>query len=853
MPCARTSAHGSNGSALTIRDAQSPSSVSRTVPSLERRFLAPFLVLITLTFAASLGINGYLQFRAKTAELGRKADSLLSTYAMLLADPLARQDTGEIYSYVTALLADSDVAHLRVTSSHNPDKPLFDVSSPEHPVAPGMMRSKAITHTVGDDVRVVAEIELGLTAYRAWAQLERQFWMMTTTLIVLLLSTFAFTRHGLSVVVRKPLDRMLAAIDVFDRTHMPQAIDPGGSEELDRLAGSLGELQGNVAALHDRMQQALIDKSERLGQSIDGHSRTESALMMTRQLSHVALNSLTEGVIATDWAGRISFVNRAAHSLLSVDPEQAIGRPVGQVIRYPSSQFDAFVEGALRSGPSNCEKFDLQCSDEAAGMSVSEVLASRFGGEEPLGTGLVLVFRDVTESRRLHSRLSYEATHDALTGLLNRRAFDRKVRDALTQVRTERQEAVVCFLDLDYFKTVNDTVGHTAGDRLLQQIAREIQACLEERDELGRLGGDEFALLLPGCDLRRAEAVCQRVIDRVSAYEFRWASHRFRLGCSAGIVAVTSDAASADELTDRADAACYQAKQRGRNRIHAHRDGESPTRGGVHWLTELSEILERDQIEIWGQKICATRGPSDIQWYEVLIRLRNSAGKVYSPEAFIRAAERYDKIGLLDLKVVGKTVDWMQSLSPSVRDQLRCSINLSGKTISNADYAGDILRIIEQAELPARSLCFEITESELIQNLDDARRFIQELRRLNCLIAMDDFGTGVCSFGYLRELNVDFVKIDGQFVLAMTSSPVDRQVVDAICSVSRAMGVSTIAEYVSDSETFAMLAQMNIEFGQGFGLHRPTPLADLRPELDTSCGWPKWRGTGLRDGVGRVA
>ncbi|MCK5366167.1 MAG: EAL domain-containing protein, partial [Gammaproteobacteria bacterium] len=446
-------------------------------------------------------------------------------------------------------------------------------------------------------------------------------------------------------------------------------------------------------------------------------------------------------------------------------------------------------------------------------------------------THYVGIQTDVTESYNLTQQLSYQATHDSLTGLVNRAEFERYLQRALRRAHADGSEHALCYLDLDQFKIINDTSGHIAGDELLRQLAEVLKAKVRKSDLLARLGGDEFAVLVEHCTLRDAERVAEVLRKSICEYRFQWDGKSFAVGVSAGLVPITPLTVSMTEVLKAADAACYAAKDGGRNRIHIYREGDAELSrrfGEMRWVSRINEALETERFTLRFQPIVPVIAGNASGWhYELLLSMRDHDGAMVSPGAFLPAAERYGLSVNIDRWVVTNAFLWLSTHPTELAQTERCSINLSGPSISDKNFLGFVIDQLEEKGVPAEKICFEITETAAITNLSSASRLISTLRGLGCSFALDDFGSGVSSFAYLKNLAVDLIKIDGVFVKEICEDPVSQALVKAINDMGHAMGKRTIAEAVESQEIFEELRRIGVDYGQGYGITEPRPLSTL--------------------------
>jgi len=432
--------------------------------------------------------------------------------------------------------------------------------------------------------------------------------------------------------------------------------------------------------------------------------------------------------------------------------------------------------------------------------------------------------------------------HDPLTGRYNRRAFESRLARALELAAIEGKQHALCYIDLDQFKLVNDTCGHVAGDELLKQIATLLEGEVRDSDMLARLGGDEFGVLFEGCTLDKAAEIAEAMRLKVKKHRFVWNQTPFDTSISIGLVPVNADSADMGEVLKNADAACYVAKESGRNRVQVfqrHDKELAQRQGEMQWVSRIQQALKEDWFELHGQLIRPTTGRASRRHYEVLVRLRERDGQLVSPMAFIPAAEHYNLMAAIDLWVVEHALALLAAEPGGAGgERAALSINLSGQSLGNQEILDSIRRAIAERGIAAGSLCFEITETAAITNLAAAIEFIRDLRALGCKFSLDDFGSGLSSFGYLTNLEVDYIKIDGHFISHILTDPLSRSIVGAINDIGHVMGIRTIAEFVESDAIVATLADIGVDYVQGYGVHRPEPLAGLL----TAQAWPRARG-----------
>lgn len=448
------------------------------------------------------------------------------------------------------------------------------------------------------------------------------------------------------------------------------------------------------------------------------------------------------------------------------------------------------------------------------------------------------IIHDVTHEKKLQtelaekaSELEYHATHDTLTDLLNRREFEHRLYKAITSCKEDKFcKRTVLALDLDNFKVVNDTAGHAIGDDVLYKISQIMCSKVRARDTFARLGGDEFGVLLENCTLSDAEEVASSIIDAVKGFHYHWNDSTFHLGVSIGIAAIECDGnATMDDTLNKADAACYEAKRLGRNRLQVFSESNielSRRKGERWWTNEIVSAIEEKRFCLYHQTIApiAEHNQHEGKQYEVLLRLRDHEGKLVFPDSFIPAAERYHLMPTIDLWVIKHVFKHINSDISSSPDLYKCSINLSGQSVASEGFYEDIMQLLETYAIPPNKICWEITETAAIADFDKAKVFITKMRQFGCSFSLDDFGSGLSSFNYLKHLEVDYIKIDGSFVKEILSTPKDQLIVESIQSISRGFGMQTIAEFVENDDIKQKLISIGIDYAQGYGIHKPSPL-----------------------------
>lgn len=437
---------------------------------------------------------------------------------------------------------------------------------------------------------------------------------------------------------------------------------------------------------------------------------------------------------------------------------------------------------------------------------------------------------DVTEAKNLREETSYQASHDLLTGLINRREFELRLDRVIKSSKADLSEHALCFMDLDQFKIVNDTCGHVAGDEMLRQVGDLLLANVRQRDTLARLGGDEFALLMEHCGIEQADDACQKIINLLAGFRFHWEEHTFTIGISIGMTVVDLHIKDSSEALSRVDRACYEAKDLGRNRVEVYTDDSDrlqQRKGEIQWSSEINEALENDRFELYCQPIVSLKDSNPGVSYEVLLRLRMPDNTIVPPGSFLPAAERYNSATRIDRWVIEQTLSWISHHADQLNHVSTMSINLSGQSLGDEAMLGFIIREFQTGDVPVEKIKFEITETAAIANLRDATVFMRTLSEFGCRFSLDDFGSGLSSFAYLKNLKVDVLKIDGMFVKDMLTDPIDFEMVKSINDIGHVMGLETIAEFVESDDIAEKLREIGVDYAQGYALGEPEPIDNI--------------------------
>jgi diguanylate cyclase (GGDEF)-like protein/PAS domain S-box-containing protein len=591
-----------------------------------------------------------------------------------------------------------------------------------------------------------------------------------------------------------------------------------------------------ITASHDYSLRAIKINNDELGVLVD----TFNDLIATVEQQNLAvLQAKNRYLMLYDGNPSMMFNINALGNILSVNQTCADQLGLNQDILKQHSIFDfiytndiptmsAFIEqGLLNPTHSHKQEFrQIGCHGEIAWLRVT----AKSVEHENQTHSLLLVCEDITEARELGEKIAYQASHDELTGLANRSKFDHYIKQAIETVHTDNMEHVLCYLDLDQFKIINDTCGHLAGDELLRQLGHLLKEHLRSKDFIARLGGDEFGILMYDCSLNAAFSFCEQLRDVIKDFRFYWEDKSFSIGASIGLSAINRASRSAVNLFKEADSACYAAKDKGRNRIHIYSpdDEELALRQGeMQWVAKIQHGIEHNSFCLYGQPIVSIAKQDEGLHFETLIRYRDETGHIITPNAFLPAAERYGLAPALDRWVISTLFEFIATTHDFLARLSVCSVNLSGLSFCDETMLSFIIDQFAKWQIPTQKICFEVTETAAIANLSYAIKFITVLKNRGCLFSLDDFGSGLSSFGYLKNMPVDYLKIDGSFVKDILEDKVDLAMVKSINEVGHIMGKKTIAEFVENEDIFNLLKALGVDYAQGHGIGKPILLHEL--------------------------
>lgn len=621
----------------------------------------------------------------------------------------------------------------------------------------------------------------------------------------------------------QPFERMVATAHAVSRGETSIRFDETRDDEFGFLARFINRALDFSATQQQALREALTNVQQ-----------SESALFAEKERAEVTLHSIGDAVVTTDGHAAVEYMNPVAESLTGLRLSDAIGQPLSEVLKLVDEDtrhpLESPAERCLREGAvvGRMDHVVMLCPD---GREL-EIAPSAAPIHDRNGTrvGAIMVFHDVGHVRRMARQLSYQATHDALTGLYNRREFERLLELAMDEVNLEGRSHSLCFLDMDQFKVVNDTCGHAAGDELLRKFSSILSETTRDSDVIARLGGDEFGILLKDCDLELALRIAEDLLHKARSLRFAWQGHSFDVGVSIGVVPVSVDVATIAEIISAADVACYAAKDAGRNRVHAFRSDDNALRqrhSEMRWVSRLRRAMEQNRFRLFCQPVFAVAhdaGPAE--YYEIMLRLEDENGGLIPPVAFVPAAERYNLMPQIDRWVVHATFDALRSQNSSSSDWT-FAINVSAQSLCDDSFLDFVIDELQNSGIAPSCICFEISEAAAIANHDQVMRMITALRGRGCHFALDNFGRGLNAFAYLGNLKVDYLKIDRDFVKDIAHDAFGRSMVEATNHIVHAAGIRTIAEFVESDNIVATLRRIGVDYAQGYAIANPCPVEEI--------------------------
>ncbi|MBE9526949.1 MAG: EAL domain-containing protein [Proteobacteria bacterium] len=582
---------------------------------------------------------------------------------------------------------------------------------------------------------------------------------------------------------------------------------------------------------HPILERSLV---QAYGLDITFRKQSEALLFAEKERFLVTLDSIDDAVITVDMDEQVTYLNPKATELTGWDSSDAIGQPVKKIVNLFNADTRKPGENILQrvfaeQVPHRSAESLFLAHRDGYVISVKQSVSPMRSCDSSM-IGSVIALHDVSDAIRMEQNLNYQASHDSLTGLINRAEFENRLRQSVEHCKTDKITHALFYIDLDNFKIINDTCGHMAGDQLLCQITRILEEKLRRGDILARLGGDEFGGILESCPIDRAEIIVTDLCQRIQEYTFVWEEHQFCVGASIGLVQIDEDSRDIEQLLSMADSSCYAAKDMGRNRVHVYQHDDADMiqkKGEMQWVSRINKALLEDRFVLYFQLISPIKCEEKGLHFEILLRMLDEQNNLILPGEFLPAAEHYDSVKAIDQWVVKNTFAWLHE-NPEITKQVTlCSINLSGHSLGDERFLHHLTENFKKYQFSANKICFEVTETAAIQNLSVASHFINTIKTLGCSFSLDDFGSGMSSFGYLKQLNIDFLKIDGLFVKDIVIDPVDAAMVKSINEVGQIMGLKTIAEYVENEDILNAISKIGVDFAQGYGIRRPEPLKNI--------------------------
>jgi diguanylate cyclase (GGDEF)-like protein/PAS domain S-box-containing protein len=641
-------------------------------------------------------------------------------------------------------------------------------------------------------------------------------------------------------------------VDLFKKTELLKqqtTLLEVANRKLEAEIQQRQQAEDGLQRAYDSLEIKVEQRTAQLAQAnaslqveISSRQLVQESLFREKELAQVTLRSIGDAVITTNAFGLIDYLNPVAEALTGIGKQEALGKPLPSVVKLVNETTHELVESpvetALREGQIvSLTQPTLLITRSGSEVAIDDSAAPIHASDGQI-IGVVLVLRDVTQERHLERQLSWQASHDDLTGLVNRHEFENRLEQVVIAAKTSSQQYALCYLDLDQFKLVNDTCGHLAGDELLCQVTNLFQSQVRTSDTLARLGGDEFGLLLSHCPLESAARVANKLREQLQQFRYSWHDKTFSIGVSIGVVAIDANTESMTSVLSAADAACYAAKNKGRNRVHVYQADDQELaiqQGQMQWIARLTQALEENRFRLYYQPIVPNpQTASEEEHYEILLRLVDETGNLVMPGAFIPAAERYNLMPTIDRWVIrtlfaslGEYFRENTHPNQSAQKVGNCfyAINLSGASINDEQFIDFVRSQLALHQLPPQVICFEINETVAIANLAQSAQFMRSLKPSGCRFALDDFGSGMSSFAYLKNLPVDYLKIDGRFVQQIVEEPIDLAMVEAINHIAHVMGIQTIAEFVENETILEKVTAMGVDYAQGYTIAKPRPFA----------------------------
>ena len=662
---------------------------------------------------------------------------------------------------------------------------------------------------------VIGFVQVIMTHKHASARQQQIIFDGILITIILILST-SFLASYLARGIINPINKLVGAVRNIQHGNLNQTVNINATGELAVLENGINEMSRSLYQMRESERQTNEDK-----------------LFIEKTKAQTTLESIGEGVISTDCNGNISYMNPAAEHLTGWSCNHAIDKPLHDVFLIRSSTTNAPLKYPLET----CIQHGATVKHDALLILlrpdgkeyIIQDTASPLKDRQNETIGMVLVFHDVSKIQNMSDQLAYQATHDDLTGLINRREFESCLNQVLTSAQQNGTFHALCYIDLDQFKIINDTYGHQAGDELLRQLSNHLKEKIRKVDVFARLGGDEFGVILTDCPMDKAEQIANTIKTTVQSYQYNWHGHNFTTGASIGLVPITNDSTSLNELMMKADSACYIAKDKGRNRVHIYQPNDEDIikrAGDMQWLQTIKYSLENEKFVLYRQQIRPLNSEENLPLqHEILVRMLDDSNNLVLPGIFIPAAERYQLMEKIDRWVVSNTFSMLHKYH--FNHSHFFNINLSAQSICDNNFLDYLIEQFDEYKVSPKSITFEITETAVMSNMSRAITFIETLKDMGCTFALDDFGSGLSSFGYLSSLPVDYIKIDGYFASELVNNPVNYSIIESVNHIGHVMGLKTIAESVENEIILNKLVECGVNYVQGYGIERPQPLKTL--------------------------
>ena len=806
---------GSNNSlpcAKTIASVKTLSSIERTKPYSSTCEYNNLPLLSTVISIGSLKPRGYIHVITNPAHILTQIESELGIPVKLLNQ-------------------NNEMLHQSI------NWPIIDQTTQNH-----LVSSHIVKNETGDIEFLRIQGATDVTKFKNRLDNTRYSIILGATVLTLLTLFIAFMilYRGLS-----PLKNLRHAANSSAQGKLT-SIDEEGFSEISAPIKAFNLMVKKIQSLLDDLRAEVDDHKiteEKFKQAKDTAEQHALSAENQSNFLHMTLQSIVDGVITTTVDGHIQSINPMAEQLTGWTEDEAIGKPLVQIMHAQDDTTNKRIYN-----PAENIQHKTVLDEPVSALLIQhhsnietpiKYIAAPMRDHDDQIAGIVIIIHDESAQRSLNRQLTFQATHDALTGLINRYEFDRRLKSIVAAQASDKSLNTLCYIDLDQFKLINDTCGHSAGDELLKKITELLQEKLQDIGILARLGGDEFGLLLKNCDIVNAQEISKKLLKSIQQFQFIANENNFTISASIGIAAISQSAKNCEEILSNADSACHLAKENGRNRVQVFTEEDDKLlnqQRAMHWVSRINHALEENRFQLYFQEIISLKSqePSFILHGEILLRMIDKEGDIVSPNNFLPAAEKYNMISLIDEWVVKHTIEWLATR----KEKVLISINLSGMSLSNRDFLSFVISTIKQHEINPELLCFEITETAAINNLNVAINFMNVLKKLGCTFALDDFGSGLSSFSYLTSLPVDYLKIDGAFVMDIDKDPLHYAMVKSINEVGQTMGIKTIAEFAASEGIIQSLREIGVDNAQGYAIARPVPLSSLviensRPKLSS--------------------